>query len=674
MNLKEFIDPPKQYRPSPFWTWNGEMEPAEIETQIRDIKKKGFGGFVMHPGSGLKTAYMSDDWTKAVRRAMEVANELKIEAWLYDEDRYPSGYSGGKTIENHEENLPMALTWEKDASSLDDGILKKALAFTMKNDDGSVELLTKKPGELSGIGVFYERRYSRGVPWFNGENYADLLNPEAVKTFIDNTHEKYSKLFRYDFGEFMPGIFTDSPQVNRSKSFFASDDQTRFSFPWTAGFADYFKKLHGYSPIEHLHHLISDSDEGFKFRHDFWLAVNERFLEAFTISISSWCKEHELLFTGNYPSENDLFNMVSSGGSVMAHYEYMDIPGVNCPGSPTGNLRALKQASSVASQLGKKRTTCRIFGSSGYAVSFEDMKCNADFIYATGINFLNPQHVQYSLLGDRKIDNPPTISYHQAYWEKIGVLNNYLARCSWAVSQGYDTASVLVMAPITAAYGACDIYSGKDGEILKSIEHSYDAIVNELFAEHIAFDIGEERIIARYGSVSGNTLKVGNAEYACVILPNSLTWKSSTLDLLDSFTGKIIIMGDVPGRVDGAIDDRFSALASRKNVKKIPDKPSKAIKAVISALGRDISVTLDDGSEARSVMVNHRIDAEAHILFLANTDRKEEIDINIKLKAKGGVVELDPLTGHAYRYNAENKSGRTTIKTSLMPAGSRIFL
>ena len=33
MNLKEFVNPPKQYRPSPFWSWNDVIDPIEMENR-----------------------------------------------------------------------------------------------------------------------------------------------------------------------------------------------------------------------------------------------------------------------------------------------------------------------------------------------------------------------------------------------------------------------------------------------------------------------------------------------------------------------------------------------------------------------------------------------------------------------------------------------------------------
>ena len=674
MNLKEFVDPPKQYRPSPFWSWNGKIEPPEVENRIRDMKTKGFGGFFMHSRSGLSTAYMDDDWMRAIRRGVEVARELKMESWLYDEDRWPSGVCGGKTTEQTIENLAMALTWVKDASSLKEGDYEEIVAWTQTGENGEIKTLGEKPENTAGAGVFVTRRFKRGHFWYNGENYVDLLNPQTIQDFIDKTHERYAKLFRYDFGEYMPGIFTDEPNVNRLTKWFDCDGQAPFSFPWTPGFAEYFEKIHGYSPLNHLAHLLSDSDEGFKFRHDFWTAVNERFIESFTIPISKWCSEHEFKLTGHYLYEDDFYPMISSGGSVMSHYEYMDVPGIDHLGRNINNPWTIKQVSSVANQMGKKRVICEIFGCSGHSMSYEDMKWIADYNCALGVTFFCQHLVQYSMTGDRKRDFPPTFSYHQPYWDHIRVMNDYLARISWSASQGRSAAKTLVLMPVNSAYGAYNIDAVNGGTHLKSVEDSYHGLIRELLAEHISFDLGDERIIGRHGALSGKSLTVGNSSYSSVILPYSFTWKSSTLDLLESFEGTIIVMGDPPKRVNGAPDDRMKTFLSRKNVIKIPDDPTYSVKEITANNNRDVSVTLADGSQARNILVNHRTEASSHVLFLVNTDRKDSSDVTVTIDAIGGVVELDAVTGRAYRYASDIKDGTTIIHTTIHPAGSRIFL
>ncbi len=671
MNLKEFINPPKQYRPAPFWTWNSEMETAEIETQIRDMKKMGSGGFFIHAGAGLKTAYMGDDWMKAVRRAMEIANELKIEAWLHDEEKEPSGFSASKSDDETDINLPVALTWIPNAAELGDDIY--VLAYTRKTENGSLESVADKPDDLTGVGAFYAHTAVDSGASDYADSYADLMNPESAKTILTNIHEKYLKLFKYDFGEHMPGFFTDDPTVDRS-ALNDGDKNTSVSFPWTAGFSDYFEQLHGYSPLEHLHYLLNGAVDGFKFRHDFWLAISERFVGAYTATMAAWHNEHEIKYVGNFPGANGFSVMIESGGAAMPHYELLDMPAVNIRDHGPAGLKSVKQAASVANQLDKSRVIGRLFGSAGHGITFEDMKAEIDLVSALGVNHISPQHVLYSMTGENKTDNPPSFSYHQPSWEKLKVIGDYMARCSWAAAQGFGTASVLVMAPSSSASCAYDIRADNCGDTVVALEKSYDAVIGELTAEHIAFDTGDERLLSRHGSVSGNTIKVGRGNYTCVVLPAALTWKSSTLDLLEQFNGTIIVMGDAPGRTDGAESGRVSELINKKNVTNTKDDPAEAVETIAAKLGRDISVAREDGSRAREVFVNHRVDTGTHIVFLANTSRTDTTEMTVMVKALGGVVELDPATGRAYRYNSTIKDGSTIIETTLYPTGSRLFL
>lgn len=88
---KEFADPGAHYRGSPFWAWNGKLEPEELRRQVRVMHRMGLGGFFMHSRIGLDSAYLSNEWFDCVGACVDEANKLGMDAWLYDEDRWPSG-------------------------------------------------------------------------------------------------------------------------------------------------------------------------------------------------------------------------------------------------------------------------------------------------------------------------------------------------------------------------------------------------------------------------------------------------------------------------------------------------------------------------------------------------------------------------------------------------------
>ena len=53
------------------------------------------GGFFMHSRPGIRTAFLSDDWFAAVNASVSEAADVGLEAWIYDESSYPSGFAGG---------------------------------------------------------------------------------------------------------------------------------------------------------------------------------------------------------------------------------------------------------------------------------------------------------------------------------------------------------------------------------------------------------------------------------------------------------------------------------------------------------------------------------------------------------------------------------------------------
>ena len=89
-----FKNPTSEYRGTPFWSWNCEMTEDMLTRQIEYLKEMGFGGFHMHSRFGMATPYLSDEFMKLVRACTDKAKDENMLAWLYDEDKWPSGFAG----------------------------------------------------------------------------------------------------------------------------------------------------------------------------------------------------------------------------------------------------------------------------------------------------------------------------------------------------------------------------------------------------------------------------------------------------------------------------------------------------------------------------------------------------------------------------------------------------
>ena len=249
--INNFEDPPVYFKGKPFWSWNGELERDELIRQTGIMQEMGFGGHFMHSRAGLITEYLGDEWFEHINAVADESERLGIEAWLYDEDRYPSGSAGGlvtkdpkyrcKSIVNHEttreffawsDNVYAAFVAKLDGNNLwsykriipaddiDSLIFAENISVEDKSGDWTIIFYTKGPYPVNTN--------------FNDGSPLDTISREAVAKFIEVTHEKYKEKCGNRLGRSIKGIFTDEPRRFDSIHFDFSNSRERFaSTCWT---------------------------------------------------------------------------------------------------------------------------------------------------------------------------------------------------------------------------------------------------------------------------------------------------------------------------------------------------------------------------------------------------------------------------------------------------------
>ena len=90
-----FKNPTSEYRGTPFWALNSHLTKEEMCRQIDIFKEMGLGGFHLHVRTGLENEYLSQEYMELMKDAVDKAKSEDMLAWLYDEDRWPSGAAGG---------------------------------------------------------------------------------------------------------------------------------------------------------------------------------------------------------------------------------------------------------------------------------------------------------------------------------------------------------------------------------------------------------------------------------------------------------------------------------------------------------------------------------------------------------------------------------------------------
>ena len=257
-----FRNPTSEYRGTPFWAWNSDLKAEELCRQIEIFKKMGLGGFHMHVRTGMSTNYLSDEFMSLIKCCCEKADKEHMLAWLYDEDRWPSGAAGGLVTKDEEYRARCLLmttepcdTEEKEIDYID------SRAEGSRNGKGWLiacyDIILDENGCLSDYKQINENDEAKGTkwyayikihtpsPWYNNQTYLDTLNPKAVKRFVEVTHERYKQVIGDHFGGVVPAIFTDEPQFTRKKVLSTSTDTEDILMPWTDDFADTYKAQYG---------------------------------------------------------------------------------------------------------------------------------------------------------------------------------------------------------------------------------------------------------------------------------------------------------------------------------------------------------------------------------------------------------------------------------------------
>lgn len=684
---QEFIRPPASCRSTPFWAWNGRLDENELVLQARAMKEQGFGGFFLHSREGLETEYMGEDWMRCVQAVVRAAEKLGMEAWLYDEDRWPSGTAGGRVPARSEEYRAKGLTLEITGRPPESGDPIFA-AYLVKIDPADRMRLREcrlwRPGEPVAPGetlLLFRMETSRPSEWFNNQSPPDLLNPDTVREFIRCTHEVYKARVGDAFGAAIPGIFSDEPSVHDRRCAFTPG---RGWVPWTRRFAGEFAERRGWDIRDSLPFLFFNGEASDRTRHDYWRTVSELFCGSFTGQISRWCQANGLRMTGHYLWENKLGVATRVGGAVMPHYRFEQAPGIDLLGEQIDECITVKQCSSVAGQYGKKTVVAETYGCTGWEFNFEGQKWIGDWLYVLGVTRRCQHLALYTLGGCGKRDYPPSFNYHTPQWKYSHVAEDYFARLTAVLTRGEAVRDVLVIHPASTAwamlgsnpYGFRGRGADRDIPAVNACGDRFNAFLQSLLAAHYDFDLGDETILSETGGVEGGCFRVNRARYRAVIVPPVRTLLRSTAELLLRFLdagGLVLAVAPLPAEIEGRPDGLARRLAAHPLLTALPCA-DRVIPTLETRLPRRVDIREATGAPAPRLLYMLRDLGNRKALFVVNTDREHPCDAVIELDFSGKPEEWDPLTGAVSPTAAEPQGDGMRLHTRLGRAGSRLFL
>ena len=669
---KAFKNPGRKYGSAPLWVWNTDVDSATITRMLKEFKQNAFGGVFIHPRPGLITPYLSKQWLDLCSFTLKEAKKNDLDVWIYDEDSYPSGFGGGHVPDEMPEsyNQGQMLQLQKAATLPDSAAL---YYLCLKKENGRFTDITKNlEAEKGKTGdyYFFKKTFYHNSDWYGGFSYVDLMVKGVTEKFIDVTMSPYERIFKKDFGKFVPGIFSDEPNI---------EVQDSNSVRWTPDLFTTFRAKWGYNLEPKLPLLLEESGDWKKVRHDYLATLLDLFIERWSKPFSAYAEQKKLEWTGHY-WEHTWPNPVA-GPDNMAMYAWHQRPGIDMlfnqfnessPAAQFGNIRSVKELSSVANQLDKKRTLSETYGGGGWDLTFKDMKRLGDWEYVLGVNTLN-QHLSYmNMKGARKYDYPQSFSYHNPWWPYYKSLNQYFARLSLALSSGVQKNKILIIEPTTTTWMYFNY--AKPKQFIRDIGIRFQAFVTQLEKAQVEYDLGSENIIKEHGSIRDGKFVIGKSGYETVILPpGTENVDAATFQLLQDFAtagGKIVQFSPLK-YIDGSANDSIGSFY-KSNVTNLVTYDSLDANLIQQELNEE-TFSIDLDRPVQGNLFHHRRQLQdGQLIFLSNASLDQSV--KRKLQAMGAdVINMDLFTGENSRYPNQKKGNSVEVAFDIPPAGSLLL-
>ena len=666
-----FLSPPARFRGVPFWSWNCRVTEDQIDRQAACFRQMGMGGAMIHPRTGLDTPYLSEEYLRLVAHAEETLRRLGMSCWLYDEERFPSGVAGGLVTRDVRyrvryivlsETLPADCCPSKAAFDARVAAGEKPRGYHLCDYD-----VTLENGRLAAYRRLPEGgRYHacvtlpEGEPWFNGETYMDVFNPEATDAFLRITHERYEKALEPHIGRSVPAIFTDEPHM-KGKHCMPTAAAGRCTLAYTDDMNESFRAAWGTELLDILPELVWELPEGFSvWRYRYHEHVTERFAAAYGDRIGAWCARHGIAYTGHFLSERTLYSQTLALGETMRQYRSQQLPGFDILAGQL-ELTTAKQAESVRRQMGRQGLVCEMYGVLQWDVTFRQHKLQGDWLAALGVT-TRVHHLAYmSMAGEAKRDWPAAIGWQSPWWKQCAWLEDYFARINTQLTRGKPVTRVAVLHPIESFW----LLFGPSDQTLarrEQMDEQFENLAQWLLYGGVDYDYLSESLLPGLCPAGGCPLRVGECAYEAVVVPPVITLRQTTLDRLAAFAragGKLIFLGGAPALTDGAPSPAGRPV--REAGRCLPMERAALLDALADQ--RDIEIrNRDTGRLADNLFYQLRQDGEERILFLCHV--RDEVPARprvyrIQIRGLWRIRRMDALDGSVGELGGVQAAGWT---------------
>lgn len=578
-----FDDPPRDFSPTPLWWWSGaEVTRERLEWQMRAFAEGGIFNLVVinlapagpiYGAAADDPAWFSETWWERFIQTCELARELGMKIWFYDQIGFSGANIQGRITHEHPEAAGRALR-----------------SRTVEVRGGSVALSERETlvAAYTSEGLRVETAPAGAVDGTEGESVRivvsaptayDYLSEHAVGLLMATIHGEFERRVPQYLGNVIAGSFQDELPATNS---------------WTDAFAEEFLTRRGYDLLDHLPALFEHGgDEAAKVRGDYYAVRGELTERALFRPLGEWHAERGMLIG------SDQSNPARAGFPTQATQLYTDYFRTHRHYGAAGSDHEgdAKVHSSMAHLYGHERVWIESFHSSGWGGTLEDTYDWLIPFLRSGANLYNPHASYFGTAGGWFEWAPPSTDWRQPYWEHYPEFSAAIARIASIMSWGTYSADVAVLHPTATSqalvpldapidhfgdgqlsHGASDSPFAELDETqrhyleLSGVNNWFTSRPGALDSAGISFDVIDDDSIQRSDASTGR-LEIAGLSYRAIVLPSSSVMEHETarrlIELLDA-GGRVIVVGRMPriaaGR--GGDDDIVASLASHSRLER----------------------------------------------------------------------------------------------------------
>ncbi len=603
-----FNNPPVEMCSHVILGWDGEINASVIEKDLDAIQRVGFRNVIIEPGYRMGAPYLSEEWFQNVRTMADAVAKRGMRMWIIDEGKYPSGMAGGKFSQLRPDLCMQALVADGDTVQT---VRRSSQTRCVNNPSGGKD---------------------------ENNSLCDYLDTLAVDQFIRWTHEEYQRTLGPHLGTTVLGFRGDEPAFQR--------------VPWTSDIASVFEREKGYSLMPYLKSFVKNSrsslaadltEEQRRAKADYWDVWSRLFADRYFKRQADWCEAHGVSHITHLDKDDMLPWCVKMEGDPFRCLSRVQVPGVDVIWSQVwygSNTEFPRLASSTAHVYGRQRAFSESFAAYYRKLDIPSVRYVIDYQIARGINFFELMFMQSKRGATGYMAQPG-----------MDVLNAYINRATWLMSQGQPSARVAVYAPVSTLWlgeNKADDYMKAAGHLLSAHQYDFDFITDDGLIE--ATEVGNGMLRNRSGQA-----------YSALVIPYAEVISTQAWQKIREFAsrgGKVMFIG---GKPKATVDRSFMQPLPIDGIDQAPLFTDSLWHSEMEEYLPQREMTVVAG-RPDSIAYTARKTADGRIFFLLN-QRSEPEQITVDLDGMGVPQLWDAMTGEttALPFTVVDNQTRVTL-------------